>query len=151
MEEDLDDSADTSTPDALTAFRKYRKKQKQRAKRKEKNMAELYHSTLVHHSQNLVPHSGDSSHNGNQMDSNLGLLPGSDPANISDSQPIIRYQSNSAMEEDFDDFADTTITDALPTDTKLRKKQRFRAKRKEQKKEARINSRLNTHDKDEMS
>ena len=55
------------------------------------------------------------------------------------------------MEEDLDDFADTTITDALPTDTKLRKKQRFRAKRKEQKKEARINSRLNTHDKDEMS
>jgi DNA repair photolyase len=152
IEEDLDDSVDTTISDALTAFRKYRKKQKQRAKRKEKNMAELYHSTLVHHSQNLVPHSGDSSHNGNQMDSNLGLLPGSDHANISDSQPIIRYQSNSAMEEDFDHFADTTTTDALTTDTKLRQKLRRRAKQKDRRKIAWLQkSNLNTHDKDEMS
>jgi len=86
------------------------------------------------------------------MDSNLGLLPGSDHANISDSQPIIRYQSNSAMEEDFDHFADTTTTDALTTDTKLRQKLRRRAKQKDRRKIAWLQkSNLNTHDKDEMS
>ena len=77
------------------------------------NMGELYRSTRVRHSQDLVPHSGDSHHNGNRMDSNLGLLPGFDPANISDSQSIIRYRSNSAIEEDLDDSADTTTPDTL--------------------------------------
>ena len=71
--------------------------------------------TLPKHppSQDLVQHLDDSYHNGNRMDSNLGLLPGFDPANISDSQSIIRYRSNSAMEEDLDDSADTTTPDTL--------------------------------------
>ena len=116
-------------------------------------MAELNRSNLVRYSQDLVSHSDYSYHNGNRMDSILGLLPGSDPANISDSQSTIRNRSNSAMEEDPDDFADTTTTpDALTTDTKDRKKQRRRAKKQEQRKKAWIqNSTLNTHDKDEMS
>jgi len=39
------------------------------------------------------------------------------------------------MEEDLDDSADTTITpDALTTDTKLRKKEKRRAKKQEQRK-----------------
>jgi hypothetical protein len=87
------------------------------------------------------------------MDSNLGLLAGFDPANISDSQSTIRYRSNYAMEEDLDDSADTTTTpDALTTDTKLRKKLRQRAKQYEKRKITRLQkSNLNTHDKDEMS
>ena len=111
--------------------------------------------TLPKHppSQDLVQHLDDSYHNGNRMDSNLGLLPGSEPANISDSRSTIRYRSNSAMEEDLDDSADTTtITDALPAYTKLRNKLRQRAKQKEQRKISRLqNSTLNSHDKDEMS
>ena len=56
------------------------------------------------------------------------------------------------MEEDLDDSADTTTPDALPTNTKLRRKQRQRAKQQEQRKLARFQNRiLNTHDKDEMS
>ena len=56
------------------------------------------------------------------------------------------------MEEDVDDSADTTTPDALITDTKLRNKLRFRARRKEKRNITRLqNSRLNTHDKDEMS
>ena len=83
----------------------------------------------------------------------MELLPGFDPATISDSQSIIRYRSNPAIEEDLDDSADTTTTpDALTTDTKLYRTQRRRAKKQEQRKIARPqNSRLDTHDKDEMS
>ena len=56
------------------------------------------------------------------------------------------------MEEDLDDSADTTTPDTLITDTKFQQKLRQRAKRKEQRKIARLqNPRLNTHDKDEMS
>ena len=47
-------------------------------------MGELYRSTRVRHSQDLVPHSGDSHHNGNRMD--MGILPDFDPAYIYDSQ-----------------------------------------------------------------
>ena len=55
------------------------------------------------------------------------------------------------MEEDSDDFADTTITDALTTDTKLRQKLRRRAKQKDRRKIAWLQkSNLNTQDKDEM-
>ena len=63
------------------------------------------------------------------------------------------YRSNSAMEEDLDNSADTTDgRRLLNTDTKLQQKLRQRAKRKEQRKIARLqNPRLNTHDKDEMS
>ena len=108
------------------------------------------HFLLDH--ENHVTHSDDSHHNVNRMDSNLGLLPGSDPANSSDSQTTIRYRSNSAMDEDFDDSADTTtIPDALTTDTKLRQKLRRRAKQKDRRKIAWLQkSNLNTQDKDEM-
>ena len=62
-------------------------------------------------------------------------LPNGCPANISDSQTTI-----------------TTTPDALTTDTKLYRTQRRRAKKQEQRKIARPqNSRLYTHDKDEMS
>ena len=75
-----------------------------------------------------------------------------DPVSTSGSQPTIIYQSNSAMEEDLDDSADTTTPDALNTDRKLQKKLRQYAKQKEKRKIARLqNPRLNTHDKDEMS
>ena len=47
------------------------------------------------------------------MDPNLELRPGSDPAYISDSQSNIRNRSNSAMEKDLDDSADTTTPDGL--------------------------------------
>jgi hypothetical protein len=64
----------------------------------------------------------------------MGLFPGFDPAYISDSQSTnIRNRSNSAMEEDLDDSADTTTPDALTTDTRIRKKQRFHLNRKEKK------------------
>ena len=65
------------------------------------------------------------------MDSNLGLLPGSDPANISDSQSTIRNRSNSAMEEDLDYSVDTTTSDALTASRKYRQKVKQREKRKE--------------------
>ena len=56
------------------------------------------------------------------------------------------------MEEDFDDFAHTTTTDALTTNTILYRKQRRRAKQIEQRKITRLqNPTLNSHDKDEMS
>ena len=99
-------------------------------------------SKRIHHSQDLVPHSGDSYHNGSRMDSNLGLLPDTDPANISDSQSTIRYRSNSAMEEDLDDSADTTTPDALTIDTKLRNKLRQRANRTKKRKIARLQAKL---------
>ena len=68
------------------------------------------------------------------------------------SQPTIRYRSNSAMEEDVDDSTDTTTPDALTTDSKLSRKQRRRAKQKEQRKIIWLQKpTLNTHDKDEMS
>jgi len=75
-----------------------------------------------------------------------------DPFSTSGSQSTIRYRSNSAMEEVLDDSANTTTPDALTTDTKLRNKQKLRARQKEKRKIARLlNPRLNSHDKDEMS
>jgi len=46
------------------------------------------------------------------------------------------------MEEDVDDFADTTTLDALTTDTKLRNKLRQRANRTEKRKIARLQAKL---------
>ena len=88
-------------------------------------MGAPYRNTRIRHSQDLVPHSGASHHNGNRMDSNLGLLPGFDPAYISDSQSTnIRNRSNSDMEEDLDDSADTSTPDALTTSRKYRQIQK---------------------------
>ena len=50
MEEDVDDSADTTTPDALTTNTKLRKKLRQRAKQQEqRKIARLQKSNLYTH------------------------------------------------------------------------------------------------------
>jgi len=66
-----------------------------------------------------------------------------DPFSTSGSQSTIRYRSNSAMEEDVDDSADTTTTpDALPGSRDYRRKLKQREKQKEKRKIARLQAKL---------
>ena len=75
-----------------------------------------------------------------------------DPISTSGSQPTIRNRSNSAMEEDLDDSADTTTPNTLTTSRNYRRKLKQREKLKEKRKTKRLQtSKFNTHDKDEVS
>jgi hypothetical protein len=134
MEEDLDESADTTTLDGLTIDKNFFKKQ-----RLQLDSASTYCLQSPDNSNTTSP----------------TFIVTSTFSTISSEISTLNSnsQSHSAMEEDFNDSGyDATATTDKRSLTNLRRKQKNRAKCKKQRKEKSLpNSKLNIHDKEDMS